>query len=76
MKEPTAVQSVVVGQDTLVKSPLDPPGGTGTVCIDQFVPFQRTANGLGPLRPTAVHAIESAHDTPLSKLAVPGLGTV
>ncbi len=74
---PTAVQAVVVGQETPAIEP-DRPLRAGVDWINQLVPFQRSASVPMPVAaPTAVQAVLDGHDTPLRTSPAPvGLGVL
>jgi hypothetical protein len=55
------------------------PAGNGADCMAHALPFQPSANKpslVGPpvARPTAMHAVEDAHETPFSTLCTAWLG--
>jgi hypothetical protein len=56
------VQAVLDVHDTPESQSPDAPVGSGGVCIDQVVPFQRSADSPPP-DPTAVQAVLDVHDT-------------
>jgi hypothetical protein len=55
-------------QETRLSEPAVTPGGLGTDCRVQVVPFQLSATSKAvPLvfaKPVASHAVDEAHDTP------------
>ena len=80
--QPTAVQSVVVGQATPNRTALIAPFGMGTCWGVQLVPFQCAAIkvelpwGRAGEAPTAVHSPRTGQDTLYSEVAVwGGFGT-
>jgi hypothetical protein len=78
---PTAVQAVADVHETPLSSLPLAPGKFGVVWSDQLVPFQCSARVISlPMLstefPTAVHAMDDAHETPLSMLAPFGFGVV
>jgi hypothetical protein len=69
--EPTAMQVVAVGHETLLNWLSPPVGGFGVAWIDQPVPFHVSANvwwlpAASVYCPTAVQAVDDTHDTPFS----------
>jgi hypothetical protein len=65
------VHSVDEVHDTLYKTINEAPVGFGGSWIDHDVPFHRSAKGSSSYvlvwkTPTAVHAVDDAHDTPCS----------
>ena len=64
---PTAVQSVVVGHDTLLRMFSSAPGSFGLVTIDQLVPFQCSTNVSSKVpftsSPTAKQLVVLGHET-------------
>ena len=69
--EPTAMQVVAVGHETLLNWLSTPVAGFGVAWIDQPVPFHASASvrwmpTASVYCPTAVQAVDDAHDTPFS----------
>jgi hypothetical protein len=59
--DPTAIQKVVVGHDTVDKPPYPEPG---VGAIDHSRPFQRCTSGWDDPDPTATQNVADVHDTP------------
>jgi hypothetical protein len=59
---PTAMQALIVGQDTPDREPLATPDGLGVIV--QRVPSQRSARGAPLSIPTAMQAVLDGQDTP------------
>jgi hypothetical protein len=78
LPDPRAVHAVGDVHETAFKLP--PPPEEGVVWIVQVLPSQYSANvpalpnGLASQSPTAVHAVEDAHDTPDKLLRIAPLG--
>src|SRR5277367_922437 len=71
--QPTAVQSLMVGQDTLTRALLVAPGGVPGSRSFQLVPSQRSESVAVRLNfvkePTATHFDAAGQDTPASELS-------
>jgi hypothetical protein len=80
---PTAVQSVVATQETLFKTEVRAPAGSGMCWIVQLEPSHNVAtavilaapllSSMSPLPPTAMHMSLDGHETP-ARLLQPGFG--